>query len=483
MFRKHRWIWVTIFLVGVFTFSRLLLFWGRTFPLGDGGLFYTITRQMERNFWPSTILYNNEIFPFAYPPLAFWITTFIQKITHLQLLELFRILPLLYNVILVILAALIIRKLSNNSVLITLICSTIFIINGRTILWLTYGGGIVRGLGSIVFLGIILSLLYDIHKKHPFVFGILPFLAVLIHPEWGIQSVLVILVFYLSELFTKRTTFPNVIRQLLITLSPALCAGGLQVFRIFTLFGLSPLVGAADSSVSWSNYLGYLGGVFTHPDLGLFMLIGIVSGIVIFRRSPEYIWLFIHFLLAYIFFPRSSQYFITYDAIFMVSTIALATYTLNIRKVVLIPGLAIIALLLTFNFANSISTAQYVSLQGSIDLPSYSTFLSIVPNKWYANNYAEWLPVLTGAKSVLTVQGSEWKAGQFRLREKTDYEILVRNFNGKSSIAPTIKVLNPQYILISTSMLAADKPFRADLTEAGYTKAIGEQQGMTILGK
>ena len=67
------------------------------FPINDGGLFLVMTQEIQEHGFllPEFIQYNGLDIPFVYPPLAFYITGFIQKILNGPLIELFRWLPVL----------------------------------------------------------------------------------------------------------------------------------------------------------------------------------------------------------------------------------------------------------------------------------------------------------------------------------------------------------------------------------------------------
>jgi hypothetical protein len=66
-----------------------------SFPINDGGLFYTMIRDLMANGYhlPVTTSYNHLDLPFAYPPLFLYLTGFLADLTHWGLLNIIRILP------------------------------------------------------------------------------------------------------------------------------------------------------------------------------------------------------------------------------------------------------------------------------------------------------------------------------------------------------------------------------------------------------
>ncbi len=71
------------------------------FPLNDGGLFYTMVRELQANHFrlPLFTSYNGTNIPFAYPPLAFYLAGILQSLTQWDLLSIFRFLPFFINLL------------------------------------------------------------------------------------------------------------------------------------------------------------------------------------------------------------------------------------------------------------------------------------------------------------------------------------------------------------------------------------------------
>mgnify|MGYP003377901321 CR=1 FL=1 len=65
------------------------------FPIGDGGLFYVMIRALQNNGYrlPEFFHYNGLNIPFAYPPLAFYLTGAINSTLKIPLLAVIQWFP------------------------------------------------------------------------------------------------------------------------------------------------------------------------------------------------------------------------------------------------------------------------------------------------------------------------------------------------------------------------------------------------------
>ena len=62
------------------------------FPLNDGGLFYDMIVDLQGADYslPIYATYNQAEIPFAYPPLAFYVTGLLADLLHVTVLDLVR---------------------------------------------------------------------------------------------------------------------------------------------------------------------------------------------------------------------------------------------------------------------------------------------------------------------------------------------------------------------------------------------------------
>ena len=91
-----RLIWLPLCLGAV---VRVLYPLGSTFPLNDGGMFYTMVQDLVANGYrlPAYTSYNYAGIPFAYPPAAFYLAAFLSRTW--PLLDVLRVLPPLLSVL------------------------------------------------------------------------------------------------------------------------------------------------------------------------------------------------------------------------------------------------------------------------------------------------------------------------------------------------------------------------------------------------
>src|SRR5258706_4346093 len=115
------------------------------FPLNDGGLFYTMTADLQRSGYalPATSSYNRLGIPFAYPPLPVYLTGLVQSISGLPLSEIIRWLPVLFSLLTLPAFYLLARALLNDPLTASL-ATVIFAMLPRSYEWIIMGGGVTR---------------------------------------------------------------------------------------------------------------------------------------------------------------------------------------------------------------------------------------------------------------------------------------------------------------------------------------------------
>ncbi len=118
------------------------------FPLNDGGMFFTMVRDLQANDFrlPAFTSYNQADIPFAYPPLALYIAAALDKITPFGLSFWFRALPLLFSC-LTLVAVYELAKTTLRSRVAIVASVLAFALIPRSFIWLIMGGGLTRALG------------------------------------------------------------------------------------------------------------------------------------------------------------------------------------------------------------------------------------------------------------------------------------------------------------------------------------------------
>ncbi|MHB8575243.1 MAG: hypothetical protein ACYDCQ_07905 [Dehalococcoidia bacterium] len=121
------------------------------FPLNDGGLFYTMTRDLQAAHYrlPAVTSYNVEHIPFAYPPLGFYVAGLLNDITRISVTQLLRFLPLVTSALGVAafaaLAGVLLRR--GKAAVAAVFCYALL---PRGFIWLLMGGGLTRSF-SVLF--------------------------------------------------------------------------------------------------------------------------------------------------------------------------------------------------------------------------------------------------------------------------------------------------------------------------------------------
>lgn len=116
------------------------------FPLNDGGLFYVMADDIQRNGFllPEWTSYNGGDIPFAYPPAALYLAAVLDALLPVSSLTLFRVLPLLGAIATVFAFAALARTLlpgRREAVLAT----AAFALMPAAFTWMLPGGGLPRG--------------------------------------------------------------------------------------------------------------------------------------------------------------------------------------------------------------------------------------------------------------------------------------------------------------------------------------------------
>jgi hypothetical protein len=142
---------------------RAFLVMSRSFPLNDGALFFLMTREIAEHGFrlPITTAYNAASIPFAYSPLGFYLAAFLHAGVGLDLLGLFRVLPLVFSCLCVLAFYLLAQDLVPTRATRIAALAT-FAVLPRSFLWLIMGGGLTRSMG---FFFAILTL-WQVHRVY-----------------------------------------------------------------------------------------------------------------------------------------------------------------------------------------------------------------------------------------------------------------------------------------------------------------------------
>ena len=123
------------------------------FPINDGGMFYTMTQELSANGYalPAATAYNGLDLPYAYPPLGFYLASFLADFGRIPLLGVFLWLPPLLATLTIPAFYLLARALLKDDLRAAL-ASIFFALTPGGYGWHIMGGGITRSLGLVFLL-------------------------------------------------------------------------------------------------------------------------------------------------------------------------------------------------------------------------------------------------------------------------------------------------------------------------------------------
>ncbi len=412
------------------------------FPLNDGGLFYAMIIDLQENRYtlPSIATYNSTNIPFAYPPLAFYLTGLLAVLFHISVLDLVRLLPAIVSGLTIVAFYLLARELTNSKTQIVLALFA-FTVLPRTFAWLIMGGGITRSFGMF-FAILTMTFAYRFYNgqhatRHLLTCSLLGAMTVATHPEAAVHTAITALVFYLWK--------DRSIKGFLLSLGIAASILALTSpwwGLVLSRYGIDPFLAAktASGQDSLNLFIGlfaFFRFMFTNepflPILSVLGLIGLFASLA-HKQTLLPAWMFILHLIE----PRGG-------ALYMMIPLALLIgYALeNVILPVLHPQgedaiptdarqtlenmlrwktaryflLFIFAYSAISAYSTSLKIKQELSLQASdlqafawvkTNTPEDSEFLLMTDQLPLRDAWSEWFPVLTKRHSQATVFGYEW---------------------------------------------------------------------------
>jgi hypothetical protein len=171
------------------------------FPLNDGGLFYAMIVDLQKAGYalPVYATYNAAQIPFAYPPLAFYLTGWLADLLRIPTLELVRLLPAVVSALTIPAFYSLAKEITSSKVQIVLAVFA-FAVLPRDFAWLIMGGGITRSFG-LLFALLTMAAAYRFYsgheRRHQLACILFGALTAVTHPEATVHTAITALVFYL----------------------------------------------------------------------------------------------------------------------------------------------------------------------------------------------------------------------------------------------------------------------------------------------
>jgi hypothetical protein len=412
---------------------------GAGFPVGDGGMFYVMVREIQQAGMaiPAATAYNYAGIPFAYPPFGLWLIALLDNVLPVSLLDLFQWWPALCSILMLPVFYLLARRLL-GSWFPAVVALGAFAMLPRSFEWFIPGGGVTRAPGYLLALVAMYALLLALDTGgRRFVAGaaLAAGLAIMTHPNAALVTVVSLVV-----LATLRRPSRRCVVTLALVLAGAAVVSAPWWLVDLLRFGAGPLVSAAGT------------GSQAGPLAGVYRLITFD-----FAEEPFMPWITALAAVGLAWSVARSRYFLPAWLIVIVlldtnagptdSTLPLALLASIGLLEVVVPRLADVAgaatdlvgpeflqsrpvrlalvALLGLTFLGAIfrpiqagSPDQVLAPDVRVSMawvaantPAQATFVVVTGSFWFSDEVSEWFPALTDRASVTTVQGYEWLGG------------------------------------------------------------------------
>jgi hypothetical protein len=406
------------------------------FPLNDGGLFYTMTHDLQQAGFalPATTSYNDLGIPLVYPPLGFYVAGLLSSTFGVALVSLFQLLPLIFSTLMIPVVYLLAREILGTHFQ-ALIATWAFALLPRSFEWLIVGGGLTRSLGLLLGLMAILEGIRFFRmsrRRDGVAMGILAGLTALSHPEAVLFTGLSLLLMFLVYGRTRRT--------LLAALGYAVLAAIVAApwwVTVVSRDGIGPFVSGGQATVDIGVSFQYLATFsFTdEPYLAVLGTLGLVGFLyqVAQRRYLLPAWVVLVFVLAprgaatSAMVPLAMLIAIALDDVLFArlgerrqhgtdhQTRASTVLADRFGRAVLVVGLvlgiigAVKAPVVQGSPLHALADSNRSAMAWiDANAPPTAAFIVVTGSQWFLDANSEWFPVLAGRQSVATVQGYEW---------------------------------------------------------------------------
>jgi hypothetical protein len=427
------------------------------FPLNDGGLFFSMVRDLQAANYqlPAYTSYNDAGIPFGYSPLGFYLASLLDDWTALTLVDVFRWLPLVTSAALVVAFADLARTLlASRTAVVAAIVG--FALLPRSFIWMVMGGGLTRSLGFLFGL-VTVRLLYSFYTRRQWSY--VPFIAltaaltVLSHlgtaPFVAFSAVL----FLLAYGRHRQAVLGSVVAGV-----GAVLLSAPWWLTVISAHGPGPFLAASSTGGSIFRSLSLSDTVVTLAQLGLgtaesvLAVIGMLGALGFFYSLASKAWLLPAWWIAIVTLDaRQGSTFATVP-VALLAGIAVAHLLLPAMRRLPFPALRVspgragwspefvLALFVVFATVSALirtpipggmrdmgalspqerESLEWVAAETSPD----ARFLIVAGTPWEIDRNSEWLPALTGRKSVATVQGFEWRpVGEFAEKKREYIEL------------------------------------------------------------
>lgn len=390
------------------------------FPLNDGGMFFVMTRDLIGSGlgMPPTTTYNDLAIPFAYPPLGFYLAAVITMATGIDLVELFRWLPLVLSVACVPAFALLARELLSPTA--ARAATYLYALVPASFVWPIMGGGLTRSLGLLFALLALVALVRALtggSRVALLLAAVLSGLSALSHPNaaafLAVSAILIAVV--------RSRTRASLLRLALVGVGAIVVAAPWWL-TVVARFGITPFTAAASASRTDDLIVPAIGTLLRwnawneplFPLVSALALAGVAISLA--RRDPlPALWIVaLAFVLPGPFQMLSAIPLALLGGIGVAAALELPI-ALRPARAIAISGVAylIVAAMLAFvGVLEGLPSDERVAMRWVADQTPPDSRVLVVPTRsWGMDAAGEWLPALGRRASVVVPQGADWLPG------------------------------------------------------------------------
>lgn len=418
------------------------------FVLNDGGMFYTMIVDLQKNNFslPLYISYNHSQIPFVYPPLSFYLAAILNEWFHIDHITILRFLPLFFNILSIPAFYFLALEILHDKKK-ALLAAAFYAILPPGYEWLISGGGLTRSPAQLYFILSLYFYLAFLNRQkiiQLFLSILFSSLMMLHHLEYGVLIVLSIALFSIPSLRLK--TFVKTL--LVYAVGVALISAPYWV-TVLTRYGISPMLSAFSSGEfnPVTSIARLLSMSFTDESLVNYVNVLAIIGLLYCLFSGK-IRLVLWFLLIMFLSPRSVNRPLIFPVTIFASLTVFSIILPELNRLwnekkknnfSLSYGSIFVAFSVLLPFfmgflppsggnsaLEALTKPEREAMQWvKENTPENSQFIILDSAKtWGADRSNEWFPVLSERKSISTVQGSEWLPGrQFEKNKNHYYEL------------------------------------------------------------
>jgi hypothetical protein len=486
------------------------------FPINDGGLFYTMIKDLMANHYrlPVTTSYNHLNLPFAYPPLFLYLSGFLSDLTSWGLINIIKILPALFTVLAIpafyLLASVLIKN--KDQVVFT---TFIFTFIPASFDWLVMGGGLTRS-PAFFFALLTLFFIYRLYTRNSnqdiLWTTIFASLTILSHPETALHTAASAVVFFFFFGRNKKGLLKSLIVAGLIILvtapwwvtvlvhngfTPFFAAGKTGSYNIEGIFQILQFDITHEYGLQTIGTLGLIGLFWHIAERKYFMPVWVLVILISEPRSaPLYLCPCVAILASYSLtnilqiFNKTTLHTEgeSSEPHPLSSTVSKGLFLLLSGQWIFSSMVIIIVLINTTVLTNvDINAFDWIKS----NTRSNSKFLVLTGYSPFNDPISEWFPALTGRTSIATVQGYEWDSNS------SFEEILTESLNVQKCISQTYQCIESwaeknhkvfDYIYIRNPVLQGVMQIESTFTSAmgdltssqGYAELVYNNNAVSI---